>query len=121
MHVDERHTPAAAQPDSPEPAPPPRDADEPPAVTLQRIEHLIESIRGLLSAAEREQRYREFSIARLVGGIAQAAVVGLLCFAAADWFSDAPIPALFKLVFALVLQTGALTGFVVDGLSRRRL
>lgn len=107
-------------PQSPEPtdegaasAAPERTTDELLA-SLRRIERLLEQVRQRLEVTERATRYREFSLARLIGALLQALVVGLLVAALADWaFQGSPAQQLVKLTFAGVLQLGALTAFIM--------
>jgi len=82
--------------------------------TLRRIVQLLDEIRGRLDIDARARRHRQFSLARLLGALLQALVVGLVIAALADWVYGAALGAqLVKLVFAGVLQLGALTAFVI--------
>ncbi len=72
---------------------------------LQRMERLLAEIRAHFDATARERRVREFSLARLIGSLLQALVVGLVVWALSDWvFAIEPLPLLVKLAFAAVLQ-----------------
>ena len=87
--------------------------------TLQRMEKLLQGIRGALDATAREERHAEFPLRRLVAAVLQVIVVGLLFLALLDWLLDAGTDAvLIKLAFAAVLQLTALTAFLVGGGSR---
>jgi len=88
--------------------------DEESLPPVARLEERLTQIRDLLDTAEREQRHKEFSAARLTGALAQALVVALLAWALSDWvFALPPETVLVKLGFAAVLQLAALTAFVV--------
>lgn len=77
---------------------------------LQRIERLLAEVRAHLDATARESRVREFSLARLIGALLQALVVGLVVWALSDWvFAIEPLPLLVKLAFAAVLQLVVIT------------
>lgn len=82
---------------------------------LRHIDGLLEELRGRVEAVTRTQRHREFSFARLAGGVLQVLVAGLVIAALADWlFNAREIAApLIKLMFAGVLQLGALTAFLL--------
>ncbi len=76
------------------------------------MQRTMTEIHSVLDERARSQRHREFSIARLVGGLAQALVIGLLAWAVSDWGLQAPMEALLvKLGFAAVLQLVTLTAF----------
>jgi len=82
--------------------------------TLRRIEELLAEIRARLDTVAQLQQHREFSLARLIGAVLQALVVGLIIAAFADWaFQAPPVQQLIKLLFAGVLQLGVLTAFIV--------
>lgn len=83
------------------------------APMLERIEHILGEIHGRLELAAREDRHREFSPARLIGGVLEALVVGFVIAALADWVFQKPGSALVELAFAGVFQLGALTAFVL--------
>ncbi len=106
-HAGERPT-AAAPPGA-------RAADLAPlAESLRRVERTLEEIHGTLESDTRARRYREFSLARLIGTILQTFAVLLVIFALADWAFDAhPVQQLVKIAFAGVLQLGALTAFLL--------
>ncbi len=94
--------------------------DEPPtspadvAASLARVEQVLRDIRGQLEAAGRARQHREFSPARLSGAVLQVLAVAFVVLAAADWIYQAPPAAqLIKLLFALVVQLGALTAFLL--------
>jgi hypothetical protein len=83
------------------------------AAVLVRIEHALNEVREHLEASEHERQHREFSIARLLGSLLQALVIGLMIAALADWVYGQPeARQLVKLAFAGVLQLGALTAFL---------
>ena len=83
-------------------------------VALDRIQNTLDELRRLQAASVREHRHREFSPARLFGSILQALVFGLMLWALSDWvFAAAREPLFVKLGFALVLQLGALTAFIL--------
>ncbi len=76
-----------------------------------RTEQLLEGIQEQLKSMQRENMFDDFSLLRLVGGIAQIGV--FFCLLVALWFllsPDRPTdPILFSLGFALVLQVMSLT------------
>lgn len=81
---------------------------------VQEMEQSLSEIRLRLDSLTRERRYGSFSLARMIGAIAQALVVGFMLAALADWIFHAEVAAqIAKLGFAAVLQMGALTAFVV--------
>jgi len=83
--------------------------------TFERMEKLLAQIRGTLDAAAREGEHRELSYGRLVGGVLQVVVAGLVVMALLDWLLQGVVNSLFvKLAFAGVLQLSALTAFVVS-------
>ena len=83
--------------------------------SLRRIEKLLSEIRGALDAAARAGEHREYSLGRVIGAVLQVIVGGLVVLALFDWLLGAPVDGLLvKLVFAAVLQLGALTAFVVS-------
>lgn len=97
---------------------PPGHAQEPdaaePLELLRRIERSLSEIHDRLEAREHERRHQEFSVARLIGSLVQALVVGFLIAAIADWVYNAPVEKqLVKLAFAGVLQLLALTAFTL--------
>ena len=89
--------------------------EESPAV-LRRIERLLFEIRGRMESTARSERYREFSLARLSGTIAQFVVIALLIMAVVDWVNPQIPPGgqLVRLAFAGVLQLVALTAFILS-------
>ena len=91
-----------------------RGAGDESLAVLRQIEQSLDEIRGRVDTATRAHRHREFSVARLIGALLQALVVGFVIAALADWAYQAP-PAgqLVKLAFAGVLELGALTAFVL--------
>jgi hypothetical protein len=100
--------------------PPDRSASRPELLsTLERLERTLDQMRGGLDATAREQRHREFSLARLVGAIAQVLVVGLVLWALCDWVFNELGQVLVKIGFAGVLQLGALTAFLLGRESDR--
>jgi hypothetical protein len=83
--------------------------------TLERMEKLLNQIRGTLDAAARAGEHREFSVGRTVGWVLQIIVAGLVVLALLDWLLAAPTDSLLvKLAFAAVLQLSALTAFLVS-------
>jgi len=94
-----------------EPAPLPEDITR----TFARMERILGRIHGALDASAREGEHREWSSGRLVGGILQVIVAGLVALALLDWLLHGVVNSLFvKLAFAMVLQLSALTAFVVS-------
>jgi len=94
-----------------EPAPLPEDVTR----TFERMERLLGRIHGALDASAREGEHRELSYGRLVGGILQIIVAGLVALALLDWLLHGVVNSLFvKLAFAMVLQLSALTAFVMS-------
>jgi hypothetical protein len=83
--------------------------------TFERMERLLGRIHGALDASAREGEHREWSSGRLVGGILQVIVAGLVALALLDWLLHGVVSSIFvKLAFAMVLQLSALTAFVVS-------
>ncbi len=81
---------------------------------LERLEQVLRDIRGQLDTLGRGGQHREFSSARLIGAVLQVVAVAFVLLAAADWIYQAPPAAQFiKLLFALVVQLGALTAFLL--------
>jgi hypothetical protein len=140
LFLDEEDEPASAPPyvaprppaAEPPELPAPRESSGPPAAlgqpapptrlataaeilaALQRVEKDLGQIRGLLDASVREERHRDFSLARLLGSAAQALMVGLLLWIVSDWVFGEPRDVLtLKVAFAAVLQLVALTAFLV--------
>jgi hypothetical protein len=100
--------------DATRPAPATPDAAESPTEQLRRIERLLVEIRGCLETLHRAQHHQEFSPARLIGAVLQMVTVAFLLAAVADWVYQAqPATQIIKLMFAGVVQLGALTAFVV--------
>ncbi len=100
-------------------AAPPKLAVHPGSSRLERVERLLEEIRSSVDASARARQHKDFSAALLAGAIAQIFAIGMLALAVFDWIFSANFAALFtKLAFALVLQTGALTAFVLAGPRR---
>ena len=94
-----------------EPAQLPEDVTQ----TFERMERLLGRICGALDASAREGEHRELSYGRLVGGILQLIVAGLVGLALLDWLLHGVVNSLFvKLAFAMVLQLAALTAFVIS-------
>ncbi len=81
-----------------------------------RTEQLLEGIQTQLKGMQRENMFDDFSLLRLVGGIAQIGV--FFCLLVALWFllsPDRPTdPVLFSLGFAMVFQVMSLT-FTMHG------
>jgi hypothetical protein len=114
QYVDQKTRPAAGQPvratHTPDAAQLPQDVTR----AFERIEKLLGRIHGALDASAREGEHRELSYGRLLGGILQVVVAGLLALALLDWLLHGAVNSLFvKLAFAGVLQVSALTAFVV--------
>ena len=86
-----------------------------PAGELARVEQRLVEVRHLLEQSQRLAQHKEFSLARLMGALCQALVIGLLAWSLSDWvFGGAALDILVKLGFAAVLQLAALTGFVME-------
>lgn len=86
---------------------------------LRRVDERLASIDRRVETLARERQHEEFSIARLVGVVVQVAAVGALIVAIASWAFQAALgQQLVLLLFAGVLQLGALTAFVVAGSAR---
>lgn len=86
---------------------------------LRRVDERLASIDRRLESLARERQHEEFSIARLIGVVVQVAAVGALVVSIAAWAFQAALgQQLVLLLFAGVLQLGALTAFVVAGTSR---
>ena len=82
--------------------------------TFERMEKLLGRIHGALDASARADEHRELSYGRLIGGVLQVIVAGLVALALLDWLLHGVVNSLFvKLAFAGVLQVSALTAFVV--------
>lgn len=78
--------------------------------SLRQLEQAVNQVREQLDRISRERTHRDFSIARLLGAMLQAIVIGLLVVAVADWvFAAPPARQLVTLAFAGVLQLAALT------------
>jgi len=81
---------------------------------LRRMEAALQALRAQLETLGRERRYREFSAARLIGGVLQVLVAGFVFSALADWIYGQPVPQqVVKVGLAGVLQLGALTAFLL--------
>ena len=82
---------------------------------LRRVETLLTEIRGRLDTATRERRYQEFSVARLIAWFVQLLALGVVVAAIVNWVYGETRLAdqVVTLVFAGVLQLGALTAFSV--------
>lgn len=92
-----------------------------PASGSSKIEEMsrdIAAIRATLDHATRERDFKDFSYVRLIAFIAQILVAALLAIALTDVFVDPnlrqPSPVVVKLLFAGVLQLGALTAFFMS-------
>ena len=82
--------------------------------SLDRIERRLSEIRVLLDQEQRQHQHRDFPLARLLGAVLQALVVGLLAWACSDWvFQSDSDRILVKLGFAAVLQLAALSAYVL--------
>jgi hypothetical protein len=92
-----------------------RDARPDPLATMSRIERSLDALRAAVDRFAREERHHDFSALRLFGAVAQALVLGLLCWALSDWIFGVDKSVLMtKLGFATVLQLIAMTAFVVS-------
>ncbi len=88
---------------------------------LRRVETLLAEIRGRLDASTRERRYQQFSVAQLIGWFVQLLALGVAVAAIVNWvYGEARlVDQVVTLVFAGVLQLGALTAFMaVPGRGR---
>jgi hypothetical protein len=96
----------------------PREYHQPPEDvnrTFERMEQLLGQIHGALDAGVREREHRELNYARLIGGVLQVIVAALVALAVLDLLLHGVVNALIvKLAFAMVLQLGALTAFVIS-------
>ncbi len=80
---------------------------------LGRIEEKLEDLRRRVETLTREQQHKDFSWMLAAGVVAQVIVAGLLLAALSDWvFAADPAKQLIKLMFAGVLQLGALTALL---------
>ena len=96
-------------------APPSQHRAADPPRRLDRIERMLDEMRGHLDAQLRERRHQSFSALRLIGALVQVLVCGLLVYAAITWVSQGSDRALFaSLAFAIALQLLALTAFLAD-------
>jgi D,D-heptose 1,7-bisphosphate phosphatase len=90
----------------------PRHADE-----QQTREQLLRSILDQLKLMQRNNMFGEFSITRLIAGIAQGLV--FLCLLVSVWFLMDPAkqwnPLLISIGFAILLQLMALTFYIMRG------
>jgi D-glycero-D-manno-heptose 1,7-bisphosphate phosphatase len=90
----------------------PRQADE-----QQTREQLLRSILDQLKLMQRNNMFGEFSISRLIAGIAQGLV--FLCLLVSVWFLMDPAkqwnPLLISIGFAILLQLMALTFYMMRG------
>jgi hypothetical protein len=107
-----REAPPERLPPGPQPLHPPGPTEELLQI-LRRIERQLADWPARQAASVPPRRRRELPLARLVGALLQALVVGLIVAALSDWAFEAP-PGnlLIKLAFASVLQLGVLTAFV---------
>jgi len=81
---------------------------------LQRIERLLADLSGRVETLTREKQHRPFSPAWFLGTLLQIFVVGFVIAAIADRVFQADIgQQLANLLFAGVLQLGALTAFLL--------
>jgi hypothetical protein len=118
MATEPRETMFEASPEIDLPAagsggPPAADAAERVAASLGRIEDTLEDLRRRVETLTREQQHKDFSWVLAAGYLGQVLVAGLLVAALADWVFAADLAKpLMKLLFAGVLQIGALTAFV---------
>lgn len=91
------------------------------AGSLQRIERTLGEIRAVLDAGAREERYKEFSLPRLIAPLAQLGALALLLFALLDWVFGREVGWLLaKLGFACAVQLVALTATVATTGHRGR-
>lgn len=92
--------------------------DAPPGLrkTLARMERTLEEIRASIDAASRARQHKEFSSARLIGAVLQVLVVGLVLLSIINLVFEGTLGwVLAPIAFALVLQLGVLTAFVLAG------
>lgn len=91
------------------------------AGSLQRIERTLGEIRAVMDAGAREERYKEFSLPRLIAPVAQLIALALVLFALLDWVFGREVGWLLaKLGFACVVQLVALTAVLASVDGRRR-
>ncbi len=110
----EESTMATAPPEEQTPARRARTTPGEPAEVLRGMADQLLEIRVMLDKASRAQQHRELSVARPIGAIVQAVVVGLLAWALSDWvFAVDAGQVLIKLGFAIALQLVALTAFTL--------
>ncbi|MBK9129285.1 MAG: hypothetical protein IPM13_16015 [Phycisphaerales bacterium] len=80
---------------------------------LGRIEEKLEDLRRRVETLTREQQHKDFSWLLAAGIVVQVIAAGFILAALADWvFAADPAKQLIKLMFAGVLQVGALTAFL---------
>jgi D-glycero-D-manno-heptose 1,7-bisphosphate phosphatase len=100
--------PQQAEPEQPAP---PQPAEQP------TTERLLSNILDQIKLMQRNNMFGEFSITRLIAGIAQGLV--FLCLLASIWFLTSPTKQfnqlLISIVFAILLQLMALTFYVMRG------
>lgn len=98
---------AAAKPNSEE-RPTPRTPEQ---QSLQQIQLILEQIQGGVDQLARERRHRTFSVARLIGAVAQVVAVAFVVLAVADAAFGRRGDQQLNLMSAVVFQLGALTAF----------
>jgi hypothetical protein len=85
-------------------------------IATEKTEQLLSSILDQLKNMQRAEMFGEFSVMRLMAGVAQ--VVVLFCLLIAIWFLTSPVErgnsVLIALGFAMVLQTMSLTLYVMQ-------
>jgi hypothetical protein len=100
--------PQQAEPEQPAP---PQPAEQP------TTERLLSNILDQIKMMQRHNMFGEFSITRLIAGIAQGLV--FLCLLASIWFLMSPTKqfnqVLISIGFAILLQLMALTFYVMRG------
>jgi D,D-heptose 1,7-bisphosphate phosphatase len=103
-------TPQQAEADPQQPVPP-QSAEQP------TTERLLSNILEQIKLMQRNSMFGEFSITRLIAGIAQGLV--FLCLLASIWFVMSPVKqfnqVLISIGFAILLQLMALTFYVMRG------
>jgi D,D-heptose 1,7-bisphosphate phosphatase len=102
---------APLQQAEPEQPVPPQPAEQP------TTEHLLSNILDQIKMMQRHNMFGEFSVTRLIAGIAQGLV--FLCLLASIWFLTSPTKQFNQLLisigFAILLQLMALTFYVMRG------
>ena len=110
----QQHAAEIVQPQTSPPQPEPVRTEQ--DVAGARSEQLLNSILDQLKNMQRAEMFGEFSMMRLMAGIAQ--VIVLFCLLIAIWFLTSPVErgnsVLIALGFAMVLQMMSLTLFVMQ-------